>query len=139
LLVNDGTVERGPHGSPIEGRLNFIDRLFGTLEFCIGRSQRRLGLLIVLAADCVGLNQRGTTLFIGKSLGPNRFHRSHGRLGLLQLGLQVRVVQSHQNIVGFHLLPSPQIDFDHACQQLRTNGHLAHRTNRPHGRLDDRQ
>ncbi len=73
--------------------------------------QCRDGLFVILATDGPGLNQRGVPFFIGGSLGVNRLDRCHGRLGLLEIGLKVRVVQPPQDIAGVYLLAGLEVDF----------------------------
>ena len=64
-----------------------------------------------------------------------RFERSHSGLGLLELGPQIGVVQTNEDIAGMNLLPRLEVDFHDAGQQFRADGGLMHGADRAHGRL----
>ena len=53
-------------------------------------------------------------MLVGFSLRPDGFAGRDGRLGLLELGAQVGIVQAKQDVVGFYLLARFKIDLHHA-------------------------
>ena len=101
LLVDDGSVDGRADGGPIERGLHFVDGLLGSLQVRLGGSQRRGRLLVLLPADGVGLHKLRIALLIGGRLRADGFGGRDGRLGLLELGPQIGVVQAHQDIAGF--------------------------------------
>ena len=139
FLVDHSAVEGGANGGPIQRGLHFVDGFLRSLEIRFGGSQCRDGLFVILAADGMGLDQGGVSFFIGGSLGTSRFDRCHGRLGLLELGPKIRVVQAHQDVAGLHLLARLEVHFDDSRQQFRADGRLMHGANCADGRFGKRQ
>ena len=79
------------------------------------------------------------SILVGFRLDAGCLRRIEHRLGLPELGPQVRVVQAHQHVACLDDLTGLQIDLNDACQELRADPGFMHGPDGPNGRLDQWQ
>ena len=96
-------------------------------------------LLVFLPADGCRLEHWGIAFLVDGRLGADRFNGREGRLGLLQLGLQIGVIQPQQHIPAMDFLARLEIDLDDTCQQFRANRGLMHGADGAHRGFVNRQ
>jgi hypothetical protein len=73
---------------------------------------------VFLLADRLGLSQSRIAFFVVSRVIAGGLGACHRGLGLLQLSLQVRVVQTCQHILGFDLLAGLERNLHDPCQQF---------------------
>ena len=121
LLVDHDAVDGRADGGPIQRCLHFVDGLFGPHQVRLGRSQRSDLLIVLFSADGTGLDQLGVAALIHRGLVADRLRGRYGRLGLQELGLQVGVVQTDQDVALLDFLACFEVGLDNPRQQLRAD------------------
>ncbi len=109
------------------------------MQLGVGGFDRGRGPLVFLSADGVGLEQLGITFDIGLGLRLGGHGRGERRFGLLELGFQVRVVESHEHVALVHFLAGVHVDFEHAGQQLGADRRFVDGPHRADGGFSERQ
>ncbi len=139
LLIDHHALERRTDGGPIERGLHFIHRFARVLEIGIGGAQRGGGFLVILLGRGVGLEELLLALVVGGCLLAHGFGRRECRLGLLELGAQVGIVEAEEDVVGMHGLARLEIHLDDTREKLGADAGLVYGADRAHGRFHDRQ
>jgi hypothetical protein len=92
-----------------------------------------------LPADRFGRGQFRIALLVRGGLRARRLGAAHRRLGLLQSGLQVGVIQTHQHLPRFDFLAGLEIDLLDAGHQPRADAGLVDGPDRSDRRFGSRQ